>query len=111
MGYGWTDNWATSLTAASRSPVTSTRYGLETDTDRAARRRARRKITGPQCQLSTGTYFADTPTTGSRKGAVVDRVAAGNLDHRGDVYTVAGSEHGGVRRLGQNRDQEHNSSC
>ncbi|HEY1620069.1 MAG TPA: RHS repeat-associated core domain-containing protein [Streptosporangiaceae bacterium] len=96
MGYGWTDNWASSLSAA--SPVPGDIYtvaGLRTDTGQG----------GPAASAAAGdpdgvsvngsdVYFADPSGNRIEEVAGADETEWGIAMTAGDLYTVVGSPAG-----------------
>ena len=96
LGYGWTDDWATSLTAG--LPVPGDIYtvdGLETDTGSGGPPTgAAMNVPNNVYYASSGTYIADTrddrieevpSSTGTQWGIAMTA---------GDIYTIAGSDTG-----------------
>ena len=96
MGYGWTDNWATSLSSA--SPVPGSIYsldGLATDTGNGSgATRARWTTRTRPCSHGGNVYIVDT--AGNRVEEVPGSSGTqwGISMTAGDMYTIAGSPTG-----------------
>ena len=96
MGYGWTDNWATSLTAAQPQPGDIyTVDGLETGTGQGGPATSA-PTNNPAAVYygSSGVYFADTADNRVEEVASSTGSQWGIAMTAGDVYTVAGSDTG-----------------
>ena len=96
MGYGWTDNWATSLTADQPEPGDIyTVDGLETDTGQGgAPTSAAMHSPGAVYYGSSGTYIADTADNRIEEVPSSTGTQWGISMTAGDIYTIAGSDTG-----------------
>ena len=97
MGYGWTDNWASSL--ATTQPVAGNIYaigGLATNNGNGGPG-PQSVVSGPQADEVDGSgniYFADTADNRVQEIPVTTGTQWGISMTAGDVYTVAGSPGG-----------------
>ncbi|HEY3906371.1 MAG TPA: RHS repeat-associated core domain-containing protein [Streptosporangiaceae bacterium] len=97
MGYGWTDNWASSL--ATTQPVAGNIYaigGLATNNGNGGSG-PQSVVSGPQADEVDGSgniYFADTADNRVQEIPVTTGTQWGISMTAGDVYTVAGSPGG-----------------
>lgn len=96
MGYGWTDNWGSSLSTS--RPVPADIYtldGLATDTG-AGGPPANAAINHPDAvdHTSTGTYIADTNANRIEEIPAASGTQWGQPMTAGNIYTIAGSDTG-----------------
>jgi len=104
MGYGWTDDWASSLTATNPTPVPSDIYtldGLATDTgDGLAATQAPLNNPGGLVYNGGNLYIADTSDNRVQEVAGTTGTQWGISMTAGDVYTIAGSAAGAAGYVG-----------
>ena len=96
MGYGWTDNWATSLSAA--SPVPADIYtldGLRADTGQGGPATSA-PLNRPEGVKMDGSdaYIADTAGNRIEEIPATSKTQWGVTMTAGDIYTIAGSDTG-----------------
>ena len=96
MGYGWTDNWASSLTQA--SPVSGDIYtltGTRTDTGQGGPPQSA-ALNNPGSIFVNGadTYFVDTNGNRVEEIPGTTKTQWGQSMTAGDIYTVVGSDTG-----------------
>ena len=96
MGYGWADNWGSSLSIS--RPVPADIYtldGLATDTG-AGGPPANAAINHPDAvdHTSTGTYIADTNANRIEEIPAASGTQWGQAMTAGNIYTIAGSDAG-----------------
>ena len=104
MGYGWSDNWASSLTATNPTPVPADIYtldGLATDTgDGLAATQAPLNNPGGLVYNGGNLYIADTSDNRVQEVAGSTGTQWGISMTAGDVYTIAGSAAGAAGYVG-----------
>jgi RHS repeat-associated protein len=104
MGYGWTDNWASSLTATDPTPVPADIYtldGLATDTgDGLAASQAPLNNPGGLVYNGGNLYIADTSDNRVQEVAGSSGTQWGISMTAGDVYTIAGAAAGAAGYVG-----------
>jgi YD repeat-containing protein len=104
MGYGWTDNWASSLSATNPTPVPADIYtldGLATDTgDGLAANQAPLNNPGGLVYNGGNLYIADTSDNRVQEVPGSSGTQWGISMTAGDVYTIAGSAAGAAGYVG-----------